>query len=87
MTRSLTIASDNLAEYSPFPLPRQRATVRKAAEAVNDRHYADADTYWLRRIAVKCAEMVEAVISEEAVECELRAFTDSVFASLQNRCG
>lgn len=85
--RSLTIANDNVGRVLVFPLARQTATIRKTAEAVNDQHGAEADRYWQRMIAEKRAEMVAAGISEEAVESELRAFSESVFSSLKSRCG
>lgn len=60
--------------------------MRRTAEAANDRHGLVADRYWRRMIAEKRAEMVAAGISEEAVECELRAFSDSVFSLIGERC-
>lgn len=84
--RSLIIANDNSGQVLAFPLARQAATVRRTAEAVNDRHGSEADFYWRRMIAEKRAAMVAAGISEEAVECELRAFSDSVFSQMGVRC-
>lgn len=84
--RSLTIANDNSGQVLVFPLSRQAARVQRTADAVVRRHGIDADCYWRRMIADKRTEMVAAGISEEAVECELRAFSDSVFSLIGERC-
>jgi hypothetical protein len=82
--RILTIANDNSGQVLCFP--QHAATVRRTAEAANDRHGIAADRYWRSMITDMRARMVATGVPEEAVECELRAFSDSVFSMIGERC-
>jgi hypothetical protein len=81
------VETDGGGKVVAFPFAYRTAAVRRAADAVAERHGHAANVYWREMIAGVRAEMMAAGVREEAIDGELRAFSASVFEQIGQRHG
>ena len=82
----LSTDTDGSGRIVAFPLSARSDLVRRTADDLADRHGSEANSYWRNTIAGLRAQMTANGISEVAIESDLRAFADSVFSRIEERC-